>query len=122
MFETEDHRLNVSLTLFRASIGWRFIQLDITLIISMLARRIRIDLNSARRSFSSQAPKVQNFINGKFEDSKATQWIDLYNPATQEVVCRVPQSTPEELKRAELGALEAFQSWKEVPVQQRQVI
>lgn len=33
----------------------------------------------------------------------------------------VPQSTPEELKEAERGAFEAFQLWKEVPIQQRQV-
>lgn len=64
---------------------------------------------------------VKNFINGKFEESKTTKWIDLFNPATQELVCKVPQSTPEELKRAEDGAKEAFLKWKETPVQQRQV-
>jgi malonate-semialdehyde dehydrogenase (acetylating) / methylmalonate-semialdehyde dehydrogenase len=42
------------------------------------------------------------------------------NPATQELVCRVPQSTPEELARAEAGAKEAYLAWKEVPIQQRQ--
>lgn len=72
-------------------------------------------------SLSSNVPKVKNFINGKFEDSKTTTWIPLYNPATQELLCQVPQSTPEELKRAEQGAIEAFKTWKEVPVQQRQV-
>jgi malonate-semialdehyde dehydrogenase (acetylating) / methylmalonate-semialdehyde dehydrogenase len=44
----------------------------------------------------------------------------VINPATQEVVSRVPQSTPEELKRAEEGAKKAFKTWREVPVQQRQ--
>jgi malonate-semialdehyde dehydrogenase (acetylating) / methylmalonate-semialdehyde dehydrogenase len=34
----------------------------------------------------------------------------------------VPQSTAEELARAEAGAKEAFQTWKEVPIQQRQRI
>jgi len=76
------------------------------------------------RSFSSGSanpPKVKNFINGVFEDSKTDKWIDVINPATQEVVSRVPQSTPEELQRAEAGAIEAFKTWKEVPIQQRQV-
>jgi malonate-semialdehyde dehydrogenase (acetylating)/methylmalonate-semialdehyde dehydrogenase len=77
---------------------------------------------TAIRSFSSAIPTVPNFINGVFEESKTTQWIDVINPATQEVVCRVPQSTKEELQRAEAGAKEAFKTWKEVPVQQRQVI
>lgn len=46
----------------------------------------------------------------------------ISNVATQEVVCMVPQTTPEELREAEKGAYEAFKLWKEVPVQQRQVI
>lgn len=28
----------------------------------------------------SNTPKVQNFINGQFVDSKTTKWIPLYNP------------------------------------------
>lgn len=68
------------------------------------------------------AKRVQNFINGKFEDSKATKWFDVINPATQEVVALTPQSTHEELTRAEHGAAEAFKTWKEVPIQQRQRI
>ncbi|KAJ1442283.1 methylmalonate-semialdehyde dehydrogenase [Ochromonadaceae sp. CCMP2298] len=69
---------------------------------------------------SSSVPRVPNFINGKFEQSATTKWIELRNPATQELLCLVPQSTPEELSRAEQGAVEAFKTWKEVPVQQRQ--
>ena len=42
-------------------------------------------------------------------------------PATQQVVCMVPQSTAAELKQAEKGAYEAFKLWKDVPIQQRQV-
>lgn len=34
----------------------------------------------------------------------------------------VPQTTLEELKDAERGAFEAFKLWKEVPIQQRQVL
>ncbi len=30
-------------------------------------------------------PLADNFINGKFVPSKATYWIDVRNPATQEV-------------------------------------
>ena len=92
----------------------------------MFARTTRQLQRTATQSRSTarflSAPRVQNFINGQFEDSKATKWFDVINPATQEVVCQVPQSTPEELKRAEDGAAAAFQTWKEVPVQQRQRI
>ena len=37
------------------------------------------------------------------------------------IISAVPCSTTEELKRAELGAAKAFKSWRQVPVQQRQV-
>ena len=69
---------------------------------------------------SKSIPKVKNFINGVFEESKAKEWIEVINPASQEVVALLPQSTREELERAEKGAAEAFKTWKEVPVQQRQ--
>jgi malonate-semialdehyde dehydrogenase (acetylating)/methylmalonate-semialdehyde dehydrogenase len=68
----------------------------------------------------SNIPTVPNFINGKFEESKATKWFEVRNPATQEVISRCPQSTPEELARAEAGAKEAFKTWSQTPVQQRQ--
>lgn len=74
-----------------------------------------------KNNLSSAVPRVKNFINGVFEESKTDKWIELRNPATQELVCLVPQSTHEELKRAELGAAEAFKTWREVPIQQRQV-
>lgn len=43
-------------------------------------------------------PTVPNLIDGQLVPSKADRWIDLRNPATQELVGRVPQSTPEEVR------------------------
>jgi malonate-semialdehyde dehydrogenase (acetylating)/methylmalonate-semialdehyde dehydrogenase len=71
---------------------------------------------------STETPKIPNFINGKFEQSKATNWIELRNPASQELIGLVPQSTPEELQRAEDTSKEALKTWRETPVQQRQRI
>lgn len=90
----------------------------------MLSKCVRSNILKTKiqtAQLSAAVPKVKNFINGKFEDSKTSEWINLYNPANGELLCQVPQSTPEELKRAEEGAKEAFKTWKEVPVQQRQV-
>ena len=72
------------------------------------------------RSFSSSVPTVQNFINGQLVDSAATEFFELRNPATQELIGRVPQSTHEEMLEAVSAAKTAFKTWKEVPVQQRQ--
>jgi len=65
---------------------------------------------------------VPLLINGEFKQSKTNNWIDLTNPATNEVIGRVPEATPEELHAATDAAAEAFKTWKEVPVQQRQRI
>jgi len=89
---------------------------------TVLSAVYRGDALSYRRSSSSSIKKVLNFINGQFEESQAREWIPLLNPATQEVLCMVPQSTSDELRRAEVGAQEAFKKWKEVPIQQRQVM
>jgi len=62
---------------------------------------------------------VNNFINGKSTPSKATTWYDVINPATQDVVCKVPQSTQEEMNEAVACAAEAFKSWSQVAVQVR---
>lgn len=86
-----------------------------------MIRGVVIKSKVSTRALSTSVPTVKNFINGVFEESKTNKWIDLFNPATNELLCRVPQSTPEELKRAEEGAIKAFKTWKEVPVQQRQV-
>eukprot|EP01041_Mallomonas_annulata_P002592 gene2592-5067_t len=68
----------------------------------------------------TEAVRVPNFINGVFEISKASEHVQVINPATQEVVGLVPLSTPDELCNAEKGASDAYLSWRDVPVQQRQ--
>ncbi len=65
-------------------------------------------------------PTSPLFINGKFVESKATSFIDVHNPATQELVSRVPIATAAELKAATDAAAEAFKTWKDVPVSIRQ--
>ncbi|KAF2118547.1 Aldehyde/histidinol dehydrogenase [Lophiotrema nucula] len=65
---------------------------------------------------------TQNFLDNKFSASKASQWIDLYDPATNNLVTRVPQSTDEELKAAVDSAAKAFKGWKETSLLARQQI
>lgn len=65
---------------------------------------------------------TQNFLDNKLVDSQASQWIDLYDPATNNLVTRVPQSTDEELKASVDSAEKAFKSWKETSLLHRQQI
>lgn len=69
-----------------------------------------------------QPADTQNFINNKFESSSASQWIDLYDPATNNLVTRVPQSTDAELTAAVDAAEKAFPAWKATSVLHRQAV
>ncbi|OCK80702.1 methylmalonate-semialdehyde dehydrogenase [Lepidopterella palustris CBS 459.81] len=65
---------------------------------------------------------TQNFLDNKFVESKATTWLDLYDPATNNLVTRVPQSTDEELKAAVDSAQKAFPAWRDTSLMTRQQI
>jgi malonate-semialdehyde dehydrogenase (acetylating) / methylmalonate-semialdehyde dehydrogenase len=67
----------------------------------------------------STAPRVKNLINGKLVESSTSSWIPVHDPATNKVVCLTPETTPAELRAASDNSAKAFESWKEVPVQQR---
>ena len=53
-----------------------------------------------------------NFIDNQFVPSKTTSWIDLFDPATNNLVTRVPQSTDAELRAAVESAQRAFPAWR----------
>jgi len=65
-------------------------------------------------------PKAQNIINGQFQDSQTTQWIDLHNPANNDLIGQVPCSTTAEMKAAVDSAAEAFKTWQHSTVMTRQ--
>ena len=68
---------------------------------------------------NAEPRSVQQLINGEFTESTTTEWIDITNPATQEVIAKVPQSTPEEIEQAIKTASEAFKSWRITPISKR---
>ena len=57
-------------------------------------------------------PTVKLLINGQFVESRTSEWRDVVNPATQEVVSRVPFATADEINAAVAAAKEAFKTWK----------
>ncbi|XP_045819325.1 methylmalonate-semialdehyde dehydrogenase [acylating], mitochondrial-like isoform X1 [Trifolium pratense] len=71
-------------------------------------------------SIKPNAPRVPNLIGGRFLESKSSSFIDVINPATQEVVSQVPLTTDEEFKAAVSAAKKAFPSWRNTPVTTRQ--
>lgn len=55
---------------------------------------------------------TQNYIDDALKESKTQQWIDLHDPATNNLVTRVPESTDDELNEAVQSAQRAFSSWR----------
>ncbi len=64
-------------------------------------------------------PTVKLYIDGQFVESKAAAWRDVVNPATQEVLARVPMCGEDEVNAAVRAAAAAFRTWKNVPIAQR---
>ena len=62
---------------------------------------------------------VQQLINGQFVDSNTSEWIDITDPATQEVIAKVPQTTDDEINQAVAAAQKAFQTWRKTPITTR---
>ena len=64
-------------------------------------------------------PNVRMLINGKFIESGTSDFEDVVNPATQEILARVPFSTQEEIEAAISAARRAFDTWKNTPISAR---
>jgi len=62
---------------------------------------------------------LRNYVGGTWVDSTSGELLDVTNPATGEVLARVPLSTKEELDAAARTAREAFGSWRKVSVIER---
>ncbi|XP_022899968.1 probable methylmalonate-semialdehyde/malonate-semialdehyde dehydrogenase [acylating], mitochondrial [Onthophagus taurus] len=84
------------------------------------ATRKSVILSSLLRNYSNVAPTTKLFIDGGFRDSKATNWIDLYDPATNNLVTKVPQSTQAEMEEAVESSKKAYHSWRQTSVLTRQ--
>ncbi len=63
-----------------------------------------------------------NFLDNKFIPSKTSSWIDVNDPATNNLVTRVPNSTIEELRAAVESAKKAFPAWRSTSILHRQQI
>ncbi|MCO5786665.1 methylmalonate-semialdehyde dehydrogenase (CoA acylating) [Pseudomonas sp. G11-1] len=65
---------------------------------------------------NNNIPTIKLLINGEFIESKTDQWRDVINPATQEVLARVPFATQDEINAAVASAKDAFKTWRKTPI------
>ena len=63
--------------------------------------------------------QVPLYLNGEFVPSSSKKYSDVKNPATQEILSRVPFTLKEEMEKAVQSAQNAFHSWKQTPVSER---
>ena len=59
---------------------------------------------------------VPLLIDGQFVTSSSREGREVINPATQEVLARVPFATAEEVQRAVASAKAAFATWRKTPI------
>src|SRR5512145_1347000 len=62
---------------------------------------------------------LRNFVGGEWRDSSSALLLDVPNPATGEVLGRVPLSTAAEADTAVRAAADAFPEWRRTPVTDR---
>jgi len=63
--------------------------------------------------------KVPHYVNGQWTDSRATDWQDVINPATGEVLASVPLADSNEVARAIEAAAAAYPEWRRTPAEDR---
>ena len=56
---------------------------------------------------------LKNYIDGEWIESLSEKSLEVRNPATTEVIARVPLSSAEEVEKAVQSAKNAFQEWRE---------
>ena len=76
-------------------------------------------MTSKPAALANPVPTVKMLLDGKFIESRTSEWHDVINPATQEVLAQVPFATDDELHAAVASAKKAFKTWKNTPLAAR---
>ena len=73
-------------------------------------------MNAPHTPGQTKVDQVRLLIDGQWVESKTSEWRDIVNPATQQVLARVPFATVEEVDAAVAAAQRAFKTWKDTPI------
>ena len=76
-------------------------------------------MTSQLATLPNQTPTVKMLLDGKFVESQSSEWRDVVNPATQEVLAQVPFATDAEINAAVASASLAYKTWKVTPLAAR---
>ena len=73
-------------------------------------------MNASLTPNETTIQKVKLLIDGEWVESQTTEWHDIVNPATQQVLAKVPFATAAEVDAAVSAAQRAIQTWKLTPI------
>ena len=73
-------------------------------------------MNASLTPNETTLQKVKLLIDGEWVESQTTEWHDIVNPATQQMLAKVPFATAAEVDAAVSAAQRAFQTWKLTPI------
>src|SRR6266571_1846157 len=76
------------------------------------ARAKELSMSSA---VTTQVTDLQNYVNGAWRRATATEYFDVTNPATAELLARTPLSTSADVDAAVQAAADAFPAWRRTP-------
>jgi malonate-semialdehyde dehydrogenase (acetylating)/methylmalonate-semialdehyde dehydrogenase len=73
-------------------------------------------MNASLTPGQTAVQSAKLLIDGQWVESQTTEWRDIVNPATQQVLARVPFATTDEVNAAVAAAHEAFKTWRHTPL------
>jgi aminomuconate-semialdehyde/2-hydroxymuconate-6-semialdehyde dehydrogenase len=62
---------------------------------------------------------LSNFINGDYVNPKSNNYLDVFEPATGQVYCLVPNSNGDDIHLAVNSAIDAFPEWSSLSLDER---
>src|ERR1700693_5459944 len=68
---------------------------------------------------TTQTLDLQNYVGGGWHRSSATEYVDVANPATAEILARPPLYTKADVDAAVQAAADAFPAWRRTPPGER---
>ena len=63
--------------------------------------------------------QLPDYIHGQWRNSSATEWLDVHNPATNEVIAQTPMGGTDDANAAVEAAAAAYPEWRRTPPQDR---
>jgi malonate-semialdehyde dehydrogenase (acetylating)/methylmalonate-semialdehyde dehydrogenase len=75
--------------------------------------------NGLSTAAGSAVRTVQNYIGGRWVDSSAKEFGEVPNPATNELIARVPMGGTADVDQAVKAAAKAYETWRSTPPVER---